>query len=40
MKATKVTVISWPISAIVDARSKMKQAKRDKSEGDNNNDSK
>ena len=38
--AQRKRVISWPISAIVNARSMVKQAKRDKSESNNVNDSK
>ena len=33
-----VCVICWPISEIVDACSKLEQAKRDKSEGNNDNE--
>ena len=33
--AQRKRVISWPISVIVDARSQLKHAQRDKLEGDN-----
>ena len=36
--AQRKRVISWPISVIVNARSKLERAKRDKSEGNDNDD--